>query len=179
MQVENPEHMSSRERFLDEQRKINESKASTKDPALNVSDEEVDALEDDIKEIDKNMGTEGYSVTRQEYENEKLDRAKQNALDSMQAFSNNSKLSNDERAMLQQVVAKRRTISDPVLKHLLTQKAMQEVGFKELKVKVKDINEKIMKELMQASNDLLKRQGIIENLDDQILKYVDGNPDSV
>jgi len=179
LQSENSEDQSSRERFLEEQRKINEHKAVSKDPALNVSDEEVDSFENDMEEIDKNMGTEGYTVTKQEYEADKLDKAKQQALDAMQAFSRNGKLSNEQRATLQQIVAKRKTISDPILKHLLTQKAMQEQGFKELKIKVKDINEGIMNELMKASNDLLKTQGVIENLDDQILKYVDGNPVSV
>lgn len=179
MQGENSEPMSARERFLEEQRKINIHKAESKDPALNVSDEEVDALEDDMQEIDKNLGTEGYTVTRQEYESDKLEKQNQLALDSMQAVSRNSKLSDQQRSALQQIVAKRKTVSDPVLKHLLLQKAKQEAAFLELKKQVKDINERIMKELMTASNDLLKTQGVIENLDDQILKYVEDSPGSV
>lgn len=184
MQAENSEPISSRERFQEEQRRINEAKALAKDPALTVTDAEIDELEadakeDDLEDVDKNMGTEAHAVTRQQHESSKLADSQQTALDKMQAVSRNSKISNEQRAQLQNIVGNRKKISDPVLKHLLTQKAMQEQGFTELKSKVKEINDRVMKELMKASNDLLKTQGAIENMDDQILKYVDDNPDSV
>lgn len=173
------EHQTSRERFLAETQNINAAKQAAKDPALNVTEEEVDDLEADMQEIDKHMGTEAHVVTREQHEENKLRAAQQTALDKMQAVSRNGKLSNEQRAQLAKIVAKRADVSDPVLKHLLTEKAVQEQGFVKLKTEVKAINDRVMKELMQASNDLLKTQGVIEHLDDQILKYVEGKPDLV
>lgn len=177
--MENSEPKSSRERFLEEQQAFKIHNDAMKNPDLSVSDEEVDELENELQKIDKNMGTEGFTITKQEYEADKLRKNNELAVEKMQSFSSNTKLSNDQREKLQKVISNRNNITDPVLKHLVLQKALQEQNFNDLKKRVKDINERIMKELMQASNDLLKTQGAIENIEDQILKYVELEQSSV
>jgi hypothetical protein len=179
LQVENHEPKTSRERFLDEQKRFKEHTDSLKKSELNVSEDEVDEFENEIHEIDKNMGDKGFSITRQEYEAGKLEDANQLALAKMQEVSTNTKLTAEQRTKLQAIVAGRNDVENPVLRHLILQKALQERSFLNLKTTVKEINDRIMKELMQASNDLLKTQGAIENIDDQILKYVEQYPSSV
>lgn len=177
--MDTQEYKTPRERFLAEQENIRAAHNQGKDPDLHVSDEEIDELEDDMQEIDKNLGDEGHVVTSTQYQAAKLESAKHAAIEAMSETASGKHLTNEERVLLQAIVKKRKSIDDPVLKHLITQKAMQEQGYVNLKKQVKDLNDKVMRELMKASNDLVKTQGVIENIDRQILDYIEQSSKTV
>lgn len=185
------DNKTPRERFLEVQKQIKEDNQKISGTVnldddddyqedLDVARQAVDEFddEDDAEPVDKHMGTEKHVVTREEHEQGKAQESQTEALKAiglLQDTKLTEHLSNDQKQLLRDLANQqhRGELDDPVLKHMLLQKSMLVKGYSQVTEDIKELNKKILNELNMASNKLLKTQGAIENIDEQIIKYVE------
>jgi len=186
--------LTPRERYLEEKERIDEKNREmngdvTKEEK-NVIDEELDKMEQEeirelemeleklegverSKNIDKNMGSEkhGITMTREEHlEQKELEESNKALVQLKKATANH--LSNEDKKDMQDVLNGYRDekIEDPVLKHLVLQKGELAKKYMEDTKKVKVLHEKLLKEMTELTNNIVKTKGAIENVDKQILQ---------
>lgn len=168
------EELTSRERYLQVQAKIKEDMNALKIES-EPEEEEDDLSDNDVEEmveIDKSMGDQKFTMTSEQYHHQKKVNDEKEAIESIKQIKIVGKhLTEKEAEKLKSAICS--DSDDPVLRHLIKQKALRQKDYESQKQYVAELNAKIVYEIGEASRNLLKTQGAIENIDKQILDYAD------
>ena len=154
--------------------------------------EEEDELEEDdeegedtgtaeVKTIDKSLGEEKLPVTEMnigDHQKMKVAEAQKNAIAGLRALKDASQthMKPEQIRLVQNIVADvaNGIITDPVLVHLVNQKAKQVQLFKEAQAAIGRLQQRLLNDISTATNDVVKCKGVIESLDAQILEVAAG-----
>lgn len=186
------EELSPKERFDLTAKQIREDNAVARgedEEDLSAFEEEDESEEDDegeapdaeaeagTVEVDKNLGKEKLNITEMsigEHQKNKVAEAQQRAIASLKELKSASQthLKPEEIRIVQMIVAgvAAGKTKDPVLVHLVQQKAKKMEDFKKAQTAIGQLQQKLLNEISTATNEVVKCKGVIESLDAQILE---------
>ena len=172
--------LTTRERWLEEKKKINSANAKANSEETDVDDDKILARAEQLekKPLDKNMGT--IKIPSQKVEMTKADylkhKTKEEAKKVIVALQRQQikHLSEDEQKIMIGMLNDYQNgiIEDPVLIHLIKEKLLTATTFMKNQVEIKEQQQRMMKEVQDTSNKTLKIRGAMESVDRQILKLI-------
>lgn len=143
-------------------------------------DDESEASDDgeaEVRSIDKNLGQEKLPVTEMtvgEHQKSQVAAAQKRAVTSLMELKSSAKtnLKPEEIRIVQMIVAgvAAGKVKDPVLVHLVNQKAKKVEDFKKAQEEIGKLQQRLLNDISTATNEVVKCKGVIESLDAQILE---------
>lgn len=132
---------------------------------------------EETRTIDKNLGEEKLPVTEMsigDHQKMKVAEAQKNAMAGLRALKDASQthMKPEQIRIVQNIVADvaNGIITDPVLVHLVNQKAKQVQLFKDAQAAIGRLQQRLLNDISTATNDVVKCKGAIESIDAQILE---------
>jgi len=160
-----------------------EGKAGLSKQDIKELDEEVEAVEEAMDELDKNMGDVKESPTTTMTQDEHLDQQINNQRERiLKQFTGvgakQERLTTQQQKTMTKVLelVNQKKLDDPVLVHLVNKKldlAQEQAG---LATEIKEVQLEVVKKMSDLADKSMKAKGAVEHYNRDILLYVQKNP---
>lgn len=183
-----------KEKFEETMRGVNEHKDEVREARVNKeldnelekdnaeADDEAEKILQNLEKkqtVDKSIGQQKISVTREQHMQNKNKQAQMQAFQQLKNSAQNvqSHLSNNQLSVMRAVLQafEDEKVEDPVLLHLIKRKIKLSKQYVEAQVASKEMYQQLMTRMQKVSENIMKSKGAIESVDQEIFSFVEEN----
>lgn len=138
----------------------------------------------DTQKTSKKPPTKTIEVTQQEHLLRKAQLQNFKALQNVQKirnFNKTNKQTPEQVDFLKSILTlyESKKVTDPVLRHLVKKKVRHSRAYLEAEAKCKDLYKRMLTEISDVSDAIVKQRGIVEDVDEEIFAHVKEYPETL